>query len=279
MQEQAFVAFLQRALPHLGLRWRGFRRVRKQVKKRLTRRLQALALSDLEAYEAHLAAHPDEWDELARMCRITISRFYRDHRVFDRLQACLPPLLQRFAQQGTRTFRVWSAGCASGEEAYTFRLLWDEALEAHAPTLTLALLATDANAHMLARAQAGIYDAATLRELPQAWQEKAFEAYQEDDTPRLRLREAYRSDITFAIQELRSQQPDGAFHLIFCRNLAFTYFDEATQVTMASTFAHKLHPGGLLVLGKHESLPPQSTGFVTLDATHHIYQKADQEAP
>ena len=85
MRDADCVAFLQWALPRLDLRWQGFRKVHGQVCKRLKRRIKALGLADIAAYRARLEAYPDEWATLDEMCHITISRFFRDSRIFETL--------------------------------------------------------------------------------------------------------------------------------------------------------------------------------------------------
>jgi chemotaxis protein methyltransferase CheR len=85
MQDAECVALLRWALPRLGLRWPGFRKVRRQVCKRITRRIRELGLADVTTYRERLESVPEEWPELDALCRITISRFYRDRAVFDHL--------------------------------------------------------------------------------------------------------------------------------------------------------------------------------------------------
>jgi hypothetical protein len=80
MQDAECVALLRWALPRLGLRWPGFRKVRRQVCKRINRRIKELGLADVAAYREHLERVPEEWPRLDALCRITISRFYRDRR-------------------------------------------------------------------------------------------------------------------------------------------------------------------------------------------------------
>src|SRR5215510_13000639 len=114
MPDPDCVAFLQWALPRMNLRWKGFRRVRRHLCRDLAHRTAALGLPTLAAYRAHLEQHPDEWRVLDAMCTVTISRFYRDAGMFDRLRRETLPELARKADD---ELRVWSAGCASGEEA------------------------------------------------------------------------------------------------------------------------------------------------------------------
>src|SRR3981081_3243192 len=125
MNDSQCVAFLQWALPRLGMRWEGFRKVRRQVCERLSRRLAELELRDLAAYRAHLGQHPEEWTVLDALTHITISRFNRDRRVFAFVQReVLPALATGAISRSSDTVQVWSAGCASGEEAYTLAIMW-----------------------------------------------------------------------------------------------------------------------------------------------------------
>ena len=97
MKNAECVDFLQWALPRLGMRWPGFRKVRRQVCKRIDRRLRELGLPDLAAYRIRLGQDSTEWKFLDGACRITISRFYRDRGVFDALGANVLPALARAA--------------------------------------------------------------------------------------------------------------------------------------------------------------------------------------
>ena len=117
MRDADCVRFLQWALPRLRLRWAGFRKVRKQVCKRIARRLGQLELPDLAAYVSLLSRRPEEWEHLDGLCRVTISRFYRDRAVFDCLgNEVLPELAAQARARGQRALRAWSAGCASGQK-------------------------------------------------------------------------------------------------------------------------------------------------------------------
>ena len=107
-------AFLQWALPQLNLRWSGFRKVNRQVCKRLKRRMNDLRVADLATYRTRLEADPAEWGVLDECCHITISRFFREKRVFEVLRARVLPHIAERAQREGRAARMWSAGCASG---------------------------------------------------------------------------------------------------------------------------------------------------------------------
>ena len=120
MKDLQCTEFLKWCLPVLRFSWPGFRKVRKQVCKRLTRRTGELGLPDLVAYREYLVSHHEEWQVLDSLCRVTISRFYRDRRVFDVLRfEILPTLARRALTDAEKEVRCWSAGCCSGEEPYT----------------------------------------------------------------------------------------------------------------------------------------------------------------
>jgi chemotaxis protein methyltransferase CheR len=244
------VAFLQWALPRLHLRWEGFRRVRGQVCKRIARRVRELGLADVQAYRAYLEAHAAEWPVLDEMCRVTISRFYRDHGVFEQLEhVVLPELARRALERGERMLRCWSAGCASGEEPYTLAIVWR--LRAAVPGLDMQVLATDVDEYLLARARRGCYDAGTLRELPAELRAQAF-----DETDgELCVRPAFRDAVELRPHDLRAEAPAGPFDLVLCRNMVFTYFDAELQRERLGHLASRLVPGGALVIGGHERLP------------------------
>ena len=124
MNDADCIRFLQWSLPRLGLRWAGFRRVRGQVCKRLRRRLAVLGLKALSDYRALLEEGTAEWRQLDGLCRVSVSRFYRDQGVWNCLERELLPQLglQALARGETR-LRIWSAGCASGDEPYTLALM------------------------------------------------------------------------------------------------------------------------------------------------------------
>ena len=168
MDDRACVAFLHWCLPRLGLRWPGYRKVRRLVGKRINRRLAALGLADPCAYRAFLTSTPAEWARLDVMCRIPISRFYRDRGAFDAIiRRLLPQLAAMASARGIAGIKCWSAGCASGEEPYTLSIGWRLCIGQDWPTLQLAVIATDADKTMIERAKAACYSRSSLKELPQ----------------------------------------------------------------------------------------------------------------
>ncbi|MBI2534664.1 MAG: chemotaxis protein CheR [Deltaproteobacteria bacterium] len=244
--------FLQWCLPRLHLRWPGFRKVRRQVYKRLNRRLQELDLPNLQSYRRRLEDHPGEWATLDSLCWIHISRFYRDRSVFQHLEReLLPQLAERQVAAGEGEIRCWSAGCAGGEEPYTLAIIWRHCLAQRFPSLRLRIIATDIDHQAIRRAERACYKASSVKELPAEWRTEAFVTRGEE----LCLKDDYRACVTFLPQDIRDRAAEGTFHLVLCRNLAFTYFDETLQKETIQKITDRLAPGGALIIGNLESLP------------------------
>ena len=252
MRDTSCVEFLKWSLPRLGLAWPGFRRVHRQVCKRVGRRLRELHLADSRAYRNYLESNSAEWEHLATFCRIPISRFFRDRAVFDCLaQKVLPALAESAAAQGATALGCWSAGCAAGEEPYSLNILWHCAVSAHFPTLSFNILATDVDEHQLKRARAGLYRGSSLREVPQEWSETAFQR----EGQLYRLRDSFRSGVTFECHDLLQSIPPGPFDVVLCRNVVFTYFSDDRRRALLPRLCGALKPGGALVIGIREHLP------------------------
>jgi len=263
------IEFLQWALPRLRMRWPGFRKVRRQVHKRINRRMEELGLDDLSQYRAYLESHPGEWPVLDGLCRISISRFYRDRGVFDHLRDRLLGELARTVHARDETqLRVWCAGCASGEEPYTLAILWSTSVQPQFPQLRLRLLATDSDPRMLDRARRAVYSASSLKDVPPGWLDTAFTRQGEEYA----LRPEFRDAVEFQLQDIRTEMPEGPFQLVLCRHLAFTYFDEDLQRTVLRRIAERLLPDGLLMTGKQEPLPEGQQEVVPYGRNLGIYR-------
>jgi len=262
--------FLQWALPRLRLRWEGYRKVSRQVCKRLAHRMEKLGLPDFSAYKIYLDSNPGEWRVLDSLCGITIARFYRDRRVFDALRfQVLPSLADYVLSAGGREVLCWSAGCASGEEPYTLQILWrTDVVTAILREIPLHIIATDVNEKLLERGRQGHYPGSSLRDLPEQLRE-AFIPCNDFYS----IREIFKENLEFLRQDIRLQLPEGTFHLILCRNLVFTYFDEGLQQETLRSILAKLLPGGILVIGRRESLPAGTAGLMRVSDTTGIFRK------
>jgi chemotaxis protein methyltransferase CheR len=236
------------------MRWEGFRKVRSQVCKRVARRVRELGLDSLDAYRLHLSEHREEWRHLDGLCRVTISRFFRDRRVFEVVAGEVLPAL---AANARGRLRCWSCGCASGEEAYTVSIAWHLRVADRFPDLDLEVVATDIDAHVLERAGKGLYPEGCLRDLPQAWRDQAFVGIGEE----WQVGEHFGRCVEWRQEDVRQAAPRGVFDLVMCRNLAFTYYALPVQAQVLRRLADAVRPGGALVVGKRECLPPGDTAF------------------
>ncbi len=275
MKDAEGVQFLQWCLPHLQLRWPGYRKVRRQVYKRIQRRLQSLGLQSFADYRSYLEAHAEEWALLDTYCWIPISRFYRDKGVFQFLgQEVLPRLADRAQKESEGVLRCWSLGCASGEEPYTLVLLWKLSLESRFSNVPLAVLATDVDANAIARAQQACYPPGSLRDLPDSWRTQGF-----DETPEgFSLKREFRDPVTFRTQDIRKSVPEDTFHLILCRYMVFTYFDEGLQERMVRRLVERMRTGGALVIGNRETLPKGDFGLTPWAEKWGVFERIAQSA-
>lgn len=270
MKDADCVRFLQWALPQNHMRWPGFRKVRGQVCKRIAKRLEQLQLHNIDAYQDYLLQQPQEWPNLDKLCHVTISRFYRDKLVFAQLvQQVLPALAAQAQISESKLIRIWSIGCSSGEEPYTLAILWQHLLAQHFPAVHFSVLATEADPHLLERCRRACYPASTIKNLPDTIRTTAFTQTADEYC----LKPEYKNAVKFAQQDIRKTMPDTHFHLILCRNLVFTYFDESLQQKILSELHARLYAHGWLVLGVHENLPANSDGFTTNSERLGLYQK------
>lgn len=269
MNDVETVQFLQWSLPRLRLRWPGYRKVRRQVAKRIRQRLQFLNIPSLTDYRSYLEAHPEEWAALDSCCWIPISRFYRDKSVFLFLEReVLPSLAQTAQARGERTLRCWSVGCAAGEEPYSLSLLWKLRVQEQFPTLQLSILASDIDDKAVARALRACFSHSSLKDLPDRWRREAFDLSAEG----FQIKPEYREPVSFLVQDVRKEMPDERFHLILCRYLAFTYFDEQLQENTLRVLTERLLPGGALTIGRGETLPSEQSALIAWSEKEGVYR-------
>lgn len=271
MKDNKYVLLLQECLPRLRLRWQGFRKVRRMVFKRINRRLKELGLPNLDAYRLYLNTHTAEWPMLDSLCRIPISRFYRDKGVYLYLEeVILRELSEKAMAEGETNLSLWSIGCASGEEPYTLAILWKYRVAPQFPMLQSRILATDAEPYLIQRAQIACFPASSVRDLPEDWRQEVF-AQSEDG---FCLKPEYRDSVTFKLQDIRDSLPEGKYHLILCRNVVFTYFDDDLQQEILKKIINKLVPGGVLLIGKVESLPEGVSGLEPVSKNMGVYRRS-----
>jgi chemotaxis protein methyltransferase CheR len=243
----------RRLLKHLDRPWDGFRKVRKGVKKRVRRHMQVVGCTGIDAYLDLLKRNPEVYAECQRCLAVTISRFFRDRRLWDHLRArVLPGLIKRFPDR----LAAWSAGCANGEEPYTLAMIWEE-LAASLPSVpNLEILATDAEASFILRAEAGRYPPSSFREMPEGIKNRWFG---KERGGRWWQIDAYlRERVRWRVHHLLEDPPTGRFQLILLRNNILTYYQGPGMIAAMERITATLTKGGVLVVGSHERPPPLS---------------------
>lgn len=273
MSSNADVNFLQWALPRMAYRWEGFRKPRGQVLKRIRSRIQELELSGGYAeYREYLKKHPAEWKVLERLCDVTISKFFRDRKLWDFLRDQVMPELMK---QNEEVLSIWSAGCCNGEEPYSCSIIFNQLTESTELEGEISLLASDRNADVLERAQIGIYPAGALKELTDYEVETWFNRKEEAEEEKYKFTEKLANHVTFEKRDIRQSLPEGTFDLVFCRNLVFTYFDKTEQGRFLKQLKSRLQPYGYLVAGANEDLP-ETNWLQRLSKRHPVWRKKDQ---
>jgi chemotaxis protein methyltransferase CheR len=181
----------------------------------------------------------------------------------------LPEAAAAAGARGDAVVKCWSAGCASGEEPYTLVLAWRLCVARDWSALGFTVIATDTDETMIERAETACYARSSLKDLPQEWLDRAFIRRGE----LFCLAPEFRKGAELILQDIRRSMPDGPFDLILCRNLVFTYFDEALQRRISEQLRERLRPGGFLVLGVHEALPAGVGGFGLIAPNLPIYRQ------
>ena len=219
------------------------------VRARLSKRLRTLSIPDFSAYldlVGESPGHP-EFGEMVDALTTNKTSFLREHAHFDYLRQVVLPTLPQ-------PIRIWSAGCSSGEEPYTLGML----LLDHSMTGTprdARVLATDISQSMLSAAQAGVYPAEIMSDVPVEWQRRYWaRLHPTDESGAMSATPLLRNVVRFAPLNLMEHWPmRGPFDAIFCRNVMI-YFDKGTQQRLVERFWGLLRPGGHLFVGHSESL-------------------------
>ena len=193
----------------------------------------------------------------------------RQSRLRGRCAHASCPISPHAPNAKARNAQVWSAGCASGEEPYTIKILWDVEVASDYPTVPLSIIASDVDDAMLARAREGCFEPTSLHELPPPLVEQAFERR----GSLYCVKSKHREGIEFLDQDLRSEMPAHLFDLILCRYVAFTYFAAPLQRNVMVRMLERLRPNGYFVIGAHEQLPDIVLGLAPLIGAPQIFQK------
>lgn len=243
---------------------------REMVYGRVSRRLRQLGLTSFSEYCKLLQdKQANELGNLINAITTNLTSFFRENHHFEYLErAALPIISQTNVSQ--RRIRIWSAGCSTGEEAYSIAMAAQQA-GCLIPGWDLKILATDIDTNVLEKAKLGVYPLADIERLPVALRRRAFLKGQNGHAAQAKVRDEIRNLVTFLPLNLIEVWPmHGPFDAIFCRNVVI-YFDRATQMSLFDRFAEILAPGGFLFIGHSETLFGISSRFELIGQT--IYRK------
>jgi chemotaxis methyl-accepting protein methylase len=239
----------------------------KCLKRRIAVRMRARGVHTYRDYARVLDADAHEYDRLLDALTINVTRFFRNPEAWDAVDAMVPALLTAAKEP----LRVWSAGCASGEETYTLAMIFHRRAAALGRRArAVGIIGTDIDKASLDTAERGAYEAAALTDMPDEMRRAYF-----GGGPPYTVPAEVRALVRFQRHDLLAQPvPGGPFDLIVCRNVTI-YFDRKSQESLLDKFHGALAPGGLLVQGKVETLVGAArTRFETVDARERIFRRA-----
>ncbi|HEV8310402.1 MAG TPA: CheR family methyltransferase [Methylomirabilota bacterium] len=235
--------------------------------RRIQKRMQTVGLRDFADYQDHLEVHPEEFPHLFNTILINVTAFFRDPPAWDYLAAdILPPLLER--KGSADPIRVWSAGCASGEEAYTLAMVLAEKLGLEGLRRRVKIYATDVDEEALSQARQATYSAGRVEDVPTGLREKYFE----HANGRYGFHKELRRSVIFGRHDLLQDAPISRVDLLVSRN-TLMYFNSEAQGRILGRFHFALNGGGYLFLGKAELLLTHADLFVPVDLKRRVFVK------
>ncbi|HKO22874.1 MAG TPA: CheR family methyltransferase [Candidatus Eisenbacteria bacterium] len=238
------------------------------ILRRLSRRMAVNHTHTLEEYRDFIDTHPSEAAELTKSLLIKVTEFFRDAEAFTFLENDVVPKVIEAGRERGRVLRLWSAGCATGEEAYSIALLFANALGRELPEWSVKIFATDVDDDAISYARRGFYPTSVLRNLSASYKARFFEPVDHG----LRISKALRQMIIFGQQDLARGVPFPRIDLVTCRNLLI-YFKPDLQQAVLDLFAYSLHQTqGYLFLGKAETARPSKSVYEMVNKKWKIYR-------
>lgn len=249
-----------------GFDFTGYKRT--SLKRRVQHRMRQVGIDDYPGYCDQLQVNANEFAALFDTILINVTSFQRDPDTWRFLRESVVPKL--LAERGDEApIRVWSAGCASGEEAYSLAMMFAEALGAEQFRQRVKIYASDVDEGALAQARRASYTERDVRQLPAELVEKYFER----QNGRYGFRGDLRRSVIFGRNDLVQDAPISRIDLLVCRN-TLMYFNAETQAKILNKFQFGLAPSGVLVLGQAEMLLSHKGIFEAVDLKRRIFRKA-----
>ncbi len=220
------------------------------LRRRIGVRMRATGCSDYLHYRQYVRQHPEEYKRLINDLTINVTEFFRDPDVFEALRSwVIPEIFDYKGRIGSYNLRVWSAGCATGEEPYSLSILFHDAIRERGLSTSwiLRITATDLDDEALRIAKEGYYE--NVRLLPGMELDRYFHR----EGKGYRVKEEIKRPVRFVLLDLMRRPPLRHLDLVLCRNVLI-YFEREKQVKILDIFAQCLRSGGFLVLGKSETI-------------------------
>src|ERR1035437_5331848 len=238
------------------------------ILRRLHGRMNATSRPTLADYAAYLESDPEEYARLVNSLLIKVTEFFRDPKLFEYLRENVLPELIAETRRDRRELRIWSAGCSTGEEAYSAAITVAEALGEKAAWPDIRIFATDIDREAIAFARRGIYPPAALKSLPAGARDRYFVKSNGGYEVVKRLRAL----MVFGEHDLGERAPFPRIDLLLCRNVLI-YFSTPMQRVALETFAFSLRPGGRLALGPSETVMALPEPFEDEQSRLRVYRR------
>ncbi len=238
------------------------------VGRRIVRRLELKGISSFDDYVPILTSDSDELDALYHDLLIGVTEFFRDPETFDYLAKIVIPEIIA-SSRGAEELRVWSACCATGEEAYSLAIILTEVAEACYYRGKITIFATDVHKRSLEAASIGVYNRDRLTNVSP---ERLSRFFRQDQGESWRIIPDIRKLVIFAPHNVICDPPFTKTDLVCCRNMLI-YLQPDAQERVITTFHYALKVSGILLLGSSEGLGPLTSEFETLEAHYKIFRK------
>jgi two-component system CheB/CheR fusion protein len=242
------------------------------IRRRLERRMSVNQMGNIADYARFLKENETKARALLKDILISVTNFFRDPEAFDALKEKLKELVASKSQDDT--LRIWVAGCATGEEAYSVAIIVSECLDELEKHLPVQMYATDIDTDALSTARAGVYPPNIVTDITPQRLKRFF--IKQDSS--YRVRKVLREVMVFAPQNFIKNPPFSRMDLICCRNLLI-YLESDVQKRMLPLLHYALKPGGILFLGPSETTGEASDLFTLLDKKWKIYQRRQVAVP
>lgn len=235
------------------------------LSRRVQKRMEQISIKSYAEYQDHLELHPEEYAQLFNTILINVTGFFRDPAAWEYIAKTIVPRILE-GKPESEQIRIWSAGCATGEEAYTLAMVFCTALGEDRFRSRVKIYATDADNDALAAARQATYAEKAIADIPPEYLEPFFETTQ----GRYAFKKELRRSVIFGRQDLLQDAPMSRIDLLVCRN-AVMYFTAEAQRRVLARFYFALNENGFLFLGRSEMLLTHNNIFTPVDLRHRVF--------